>query len=74
MAGLFNTVLSVGKSALEKLSGNLDPNLVRSINPSDFTTIPVQVICDWYGIKEIRIGKIVIDFVLVKLTITLLYI
>ena len=42
MAGLFNAVVSAGKSALDRMQGGTDPNVVRSIRPSDFDPVPIQ--------------------------------
>ena len=43
MAGIFSAVVNAGKNALEKYMGSSDPNVVMSVNPSDYAPIPVQV-------------------------------
>jgi hypothetical protein len=44
MAGLFNSVVSLGKTALGKIQGSSDPNVVKAVNPTEFATVPTQVI------------------------------
>ena len=43
MSSIWNSVVSAGKSALEKIQSGSDPNTVKSINPADFAPVPVQV-------------------------------
>ena len=60
MAGIFNAVVSAGKSALEKIQSHTDPNTVKSINPGDFAPVPVQDREDCmllYGPRTVKVKK-----------------
>lgn len=41
-AGLFSSVVSMGKAAIQRIQGPVDPNVVRPVNPSDYLHAPTQ--------------------------------
>jgi calcium-independent phospholipase A2 len=64
MAGLFNSVVSLGKTALGKIQGSSDPNVVKAVNPTEFATVPTQDREDClmlYGPRTVTVKKEVIQ-------------
>ena len=37
----FNSVMSMGKAALQRMSAPPDPNLVKAVGPAEFVSVPV---------------------------------
>lgn len=42
MSSLFSSVVNIGKAALERMQGPVDPNVVKGMNPNDYATIPTK--------------------------------
>ena len=45
MASWINSVMNMGKTALERMAAPADPNQVRVVNTTELTPIPT---IDWY--------------------------
>lgn len=41
-AGIFNSVLSLGKGVIQRMQAPENPFLVKGVNPSDLSSIPTQ--------------------------------
>ena len=41
-SGLFNSVVSLGRTAMQRFQGDFDPYLVRTVNTKDYGTIVTQ--------------------------------
>ena len=42
MAGLFNSVLNIGKGVIQRMQAPADPYLVKPINPAELSSVSTQ--------------------------------